>query len=83
MYNKHLLFNYAPFQPGDFIHTLGDSHVYLNHIEPLKEQLKRTPKEFPKLYLKRDVKDIEDFKVEDFDLVGYNPHPKINMEMAV
>lgn len=62
---------------------MGDSHVYLNHVEPLKEQLLRKPKEFPKLFLKREVKDIEDFTSDDFELEGYNPHPKINMPMAV
>ncbi|XP_023302452.2 thymidylate synthase [Lucilia cuprina] len=70
-------------KPGDFIHTTGDTHVYKNHIEPLKEQLKRKPRPFPKLLIKREVKDIEDFKFEDFEIVGYKPYPKIEMEMAV
>lgn len=70
-------------KPGDFIHTLGDAHVYVNHIEPLKIQLQRKPRPFPKLLIKREVKDIDDFKFEDFEIVGYNPHPKIAMEMAV
>lgn len=70
-------------KPGDFIHTLGDTHVYKNHIEPLKEQLQRKPRNFPKLVIKRKVEDIEDFKFDDFEIVGYNPYPKIHMEMAV
>lgn len=70
-------------KPGDFVHTLGDAHVYVNHIEPLKIQLQRKPRPFPKLLIKREVKDIDDFKFEDFEIVGYNPHPKIAMEMAV
>lgn len=70
-------------EPGDFVHTLGDAHVYVNHIEPLKIQLQRKPRPFPKLLIKREVKDIDDFKFEDFEIVGYNPHPKIAMEMAV
>ncbi|KAK5643795.1 hypothetical protein RI129_007640 [Pyrocoelia pectoralis] len=70
-------------KPGEFIHTLGDTHVYLNHVEPLKEQLQRVPKPFPHLYLKRKVSSIDDFKLEDFDLVGYNPYPTIKMELAV
>lgn len=68
---------------GDFVHTIGDAHVYVNHIEPLKEQLKRVPKDFPKLVIKRKVDNIDDFKFEDFEIVGYSPHPKIAMEMAV
>ncbi|XP_055389644.1 thymidylate synthase [Condylostylus longicornis] len=70
-------------KPGDFVHTMGDTHVYLNHIEPLKEQLKRTPRAFPKLNIKRKIENIEDFKFEDFEIIGYNPYPKIAMEMAV
>ncbi|KAB0799059.1 hypothetical protein PPYR_06939 [Photinus pyralis] len=70
-------------KPGEFIHTLGDSHVYLTHVEPLKEQLQRVPKPFPHLHIKRHVASIDDFKVEDFDLVGYDPYPTIKMEMAV
>lgn len=70
-------------KPGDFIHTLGDSHVYLNHIEPLKVQLERTPRPFPKLYINRKVERLEDFKLDDFKLVGYDPYPKIAMQMAV
>lgn len=70
-------------KPGDFIHTLGDAHVYNNHISALEEQLKREPREFPKLKIKRTVSNIEDFKYEDFEVVDYNPHPKIEMVMAV
>ncbi|CAH2013581.1 unnamed protein product [Acanthoscelides obtectus] len=70
-------------KPGEFIHTLGDSHVYLNHEEALREQLKREPRPFPKLIIKRKVDNIEDFKADDFELVGYNPHPKLSMPMAV
>lgn len=70
-------------KPGDFVHTLGDAHVYLNHVEPLREQLKREPRPFPKLQFKRQVTNIEDFTMEDFEVVGYNPHPTIPMEMAV
>lgn len=68
---------------GDFVHTTGDTHVYKNHVEPLKEQLLRKPRPFPKLIIKRKVTDIEDFKFEDFEIVGYHPYPKIQMEMAV
>ncbi|KAG8442160.1 hypothetical protein GDO86_011094, partial [Hymenochirus boettgeri] len=70
-------------KPGDFVHTLGDAHVYLNHIEPLKIQLQRTPKAFPKLKIVRKVENIDDFTADDFLIEGYNPHPTIKMEMAV
>ena len=70
-------------KPGDFVHTLGDAHVYSNHVEPLKVQLQREPKAFPKLIIKRQVEKIEDFKFEDFSVEGYEPHPKITMDMAV
>ncbi|XP_077884013.1 thymidylate synthase-like [Ictidomys tridecemlineatus] len=70
-------------QPGDFVHTLGDAHIYLNHIEPLKIQLQREPRPFPKLKILRKVEKIDDFKVEDFQIEGYNPHPTIKIEMAV
>ncbi|XP_041522793.1 thymidylate synthase isoform X2 [Microtus oregoni] len=70
-------------KPGDFVHTLGDAHIYLNHIEPLKIQLQREPRPFPKLKILRKVETIDDFRVEDFQIEGYNPHPAIKMEMAV
>ncbi|KAI4463504.1 thymidylate synthase 1 [Holotrichia oblita] len=70
-------------QPGDFIHTLGDSHVYTNHVDALKEQLQRKPRPFPHLFIKRTVTNIEDFTYDDFELIGYNPYPSIKMQMAV
>jgi dihydrofolate reductase/thymidylate synthase len=71
--------------PGKFTHFMGDTHVYKNHVEPLKEQIARTPKPFPILRVRdRDsIKTIDDFVPEDFELIGYNPHGKISMEMAV
>uniref|UniRef100_A0A7M4F207 Thymidylate synthase n=1 Tax=Crocodylus porosus TaxID=8502 RepID=A0A7M4F207_CROPO len=68
---------------GEFIHTLGDAHIYLNHIEPLKVQLQREPRPFPKLRILRKVENINDFEAEDFKIEDYNPHPAIKMEMAV
>jgi thymidylate synthase len=70
-------------KPGDFVHTFGDCHVYLNHIEPLKEQLERKPRSFPQLKIKRQVTDIDDFTFDDFEIIGYDPYPTIKMEMAV
>ena len=69
--------------PGDFVHTLGDAHVYSNHVEALKIQLEREPMEFPKIVIKRQVEKIEDFNIDDFEVVGYKSHPKIVMDMAV
>jgi len=79
----HMIAHVTNLKPGDFVHTLGDAHVYSNHVEPLKVQLQREPKSFPKLIIKRQVEKIEDFKFEDFAVEGYEPHPKITMEMAV
>eukprot|EP00928_Gymnodinium_smaydae_P067156 TRINITY_DN500_c0_g1_i2.p1 TRINITY_DN500_c0_g1~~TRINITY_DN500_c0_g1_i2.p1 ORF type:complete len:527 (-),score=137.09 TRINITY_DN500_c0_g1_i2:289-1869(-) len=70
-------------KPGEFVHTLGNAHVYSNHVEPLKTQLDRTPRPFPVLKINPDVKDIDGFQASDFEIVGYNPHKKIEMEMAV
>ena len=62
-------------QPGEFIHTLGDAHVYLNHLEQVDLQLSREPFSLPKMELNPDVKSIFDYKFEDFSLVGYESHP--------
>jgi len=62
---------------------LGDAHVYVNHIESLKEQLKREPRDFPRIQFRRKVESIEDFKYEDIEIIGYEPHPAISMVMAV
>lgn len=70
-------------ESGDFIHVLGDAHVYLNHIKPLQTQLQREPRPFPTLEINPDVKSIDDFKYDDFTIVGYKPHPTVRMEMAV
>jgi len=68
-------------KPGEFIHTLGDAHVYLNHLDALKIQVEREPKPFPTLNIKRQVSNIEEFTYDDFELVGYEHHPKIQMQM--
>ena len=73
----------AGLKTGDFVHTLGDAHVYVNHEEPLKLQMSRQPRPFPRLVITRQVTDITDFKIDDFEVVDYNPHPKIKMGMAV
>jgi thymidylate synthase len=68
---------------GDFVHTLGDTHLYLNHIEQAKLQLQRTPRPLPRLEMNPEVHSIFDFVYEDFTLVGYDPHPHIRAEVAV
>lgn len=70
-------------QPGDFIHVMGDAHVYSNHVDALKEQLTRTPRDFPKLKILRNVTSIDDFKFEDFKVEEYDPYDPIKMKMAV
>ncbi|KAJ2963447.1 hypothetical protein NQZ79_g1534 [Umbelopsis isabellina] len=69
--------------PGDFIHTMGDTHVYVDHIDALKQQLEREPRPFPKLSINRKVDNIDDFKMEDLTLEDYKPHGKIDMKMSV
>jgi len=72
-----------PSQPGDFVHVIGDAHVYLNHVAPLRRQLDREPRPFPSLRLAREVSDIDGFRFEDFVVEGYEPHKGIKMKMAV
>lgn len=70
-------------QPGKFIHTLGDAHLYLNHLDQAREQLTRQPHQLPRMHLNPDVKDLFAFRYEDFSLENYQAHPHIRAEVAV
>jgi len=70
-------------QPGEFIHTFGDAHLYLNHLEQASLQLSRVPKKLPIMLINPDVKEINDFEYGDFELTGYDPHPAIKAEISV
>ena len=67
---------------GEFIHTLGDTHLYLNHFEQVAEQLSRTPRELPRMRINPTITSLFDFKYEDFTLEGYDPYPTISAPMS-
>ena len=71
------------YQVGEFIHVIGDTHIYLNHIEPVQEQLKREPRKLPTLKLNSQVKSLFDFHFEDISLENYEPYPPIKAKVAV
>jgi len=79
----HMVANVAGLKAGEFIHTLGDAHLYANHIEQAKAQLARAPLPLPRLIIKRDVGDIDSFRFDDFEIVNYQSHPHIAAPVAV
>jgi thymidylate synthase len=78
-----MLAHVTGYEPGDFIHTLGDAHIYSNHMEQVKLQLSRPPKPLPRLRIRREVGSIFDFRFEDFEVIGYDPDPAIPAPVAV
>ncbi len=78
-----MLAHVTGYEPGDFVHTLGDAHIYNNHMDQVNLQLTRTPKPLPKLRINREVSSIFDFRYEDFEVIGYDPDPAIRAPVAV
>ncbi len=78
-----ILAKIAGLEPGEFIHTFGDVHIYENHVDQVKEQLSREPKPFPEIKIDNSVKKLEDFRPEHVELIGYEPHPSIKAELTV
>ncbi len=74
----HMMAHVTGLKVGEFIHTLGDAHIYLNHLEQIDEQLSREPYALPRLVMKREVKAIDEFRYEDFEIVNYQAHPNIS-----
>ena len=70
-------------EPGDFVHTFGDVHLYLNHVDQAREQLTRDTRELPVMRINPDVKDLFAFRFEDFELLNYDPHPHIKAAVSV
>jgi thymidylate synthase len=79
----HMVAQVTGLKVGEFVHTLGDAHLYLNHMDQAELQLSRTPHTLPKLVIKRDVKTLDDFSYEDFEIVNYNPDAGISAPVAV
>lgn len=79
----HMVAQVTNLEVGEFVHTLGDAHLYLNHLDQAKLQLSRELRPLPKLEMNPDVKNIFDFKFDDFSIAGYDPHPHIKAEVAV
>lgn len=79
----HMVAHLTNLEPYEFIHTLGDAHIYMDHFYQVAEQLSRDPRPLPTLKINRKVESIDDFKFEDFELENYNPHPAIKAKVSV
>ena len=71
------------YKPGEFVHVFGDVHIYENHFDQCREQIKRRPRPFPKIMINPKIKDINKFAINDFEVVGYNPYPPIKGDITV
>ncbi|MBW3113513.1 thymidylate synthase [Bacillus sp. MCCB 382] len=79
----HMIAHVTGLEVGEFVHTIGDAHIYTNHIEQVNTQLQREPRPLPTLNIKRQVTDIDDFTFDDFEIIGYDPHPAIKGKVAI
>ncbi|WP_293449774.1 thymidylate synthase [Planktotalea sp.] len=79
----HMLAHVTGYEPGDFVHSFGDAHIYSNHMDQVETQLARTPKALPQLRIKRDVASLFDFTFDDFEFIDYDPYPGIKAPVAV
>jgi thymidylate synthase len=79
----HMIAQQVELEPGEIIHSIGDAHLYLNHIEQAKLQLSREPRPLPQLLIKRKPENILDYRFEDFEVIGYDPHPAISAPIAI
>ena len=78
-----MLAHVTGYEPGDFVHSIGDAHIYSNHLDQVRTQLARSPKPLPQIRLRRDVESIFDFRYEDFEVLNYDPDPAIKAPVAV
>lgn len=79
----HMVAQQTGLEAGEFVHTLGDAHIYLNHLDQVNEQLSRRPRAYPQLIIERTPESIFDYTLSDFTFAGYNPHPSIKAEVSV
>lgn len=78
----HMIAQLTGLGVGEFVHTIGDAHIYLNHVDQIKEQLRREPRDMPTIKINPDITGIDQFTIDDFTLEGYNPHPRIRGELS-